>query len=715
MFDAAIFDFLTLTRNHHEKTIEGDLFGAFVAAGAISKANSNDPKKSSLIRCARTDKGVHAAGNLISLKLIIEDPDIVQKINEKLTSQIRVFGIERTNGGFSAYQFCDSRIYEYLIPTHAFLPPHPRSFLGKKLVQLAEEANDMEAYQNRQREVSNFWEETEEQYIKPLLEQLDPSIRSTVFKALYESDVNHIYMDNLSDSLDQAGNEIQNCKYSRVDSGDGPDELATDSSMRQPSSSTTECLVHQPIKAEALGPAHPVKVNEEDVTHHQRAISDQSQNPSSKPTDSAPLGSTMQQPSGSKIEDAAQQLIKAEAVDPAQHFVHANEDVTQDPRDTSDQLQETIAKPTDPPSPDSAMQRPSDSKVEGLDQDLINAVTVDPAQQLIKAEAVDADQQLIKAEAVDSTQHAVSVKVDDKTQDQRDTFDQLQNTSAKPTNPSPLDIAIKNIRAECIAAKKAYRIHSERLARVRSALSLFLGSQNYHNYTVNKEFRNPSAKRFIKSFVVHDKPVLINGTEWLSLKVHGQSFMMHQIRKMVSMVALVVRCGCHEGRVQDSYMKEKMSIPKAPGLGLLLERPVFDTYNEKLVGQFGRERIDFGKHEKVMEEFKQREIYERIFREEESDSQFVPHIFLSLPKPSCLPFILATKEAKSPPKRFHTFFSSIDNLKSPVFLYLSSVGLPATRRPIIPAADETSTSHLVQPDPIDVQSSDEELSNEEDG
>lgn len=39
--------------NNTEKTIEGDLFSAFVAAGAISKANADDPKKSQLVRCAR--------------------------------------------------------------------------------------------------------------------------------------------------------------------------------------------------------------------------------------------------------------------------------------------------------------------------------------------------------------------------------------------------------------------------------------------------------------------------------------------------------------------------------------------------------------------------------------------------------------------------------------------------------------------------------------
>lgn len=543
-----MLDLLTLSRNHHEKTIEGDLFSAFVAAGAISKANGDDPKKSSLTRCARTDKGVHAAGNLISAKLIIDDPDIVRKINENLTPQIRVFSIQRTNGSFSAYQFCDSRIYEYLIPTHAFLPPHPSSFLGKKLVELAEEADDLERYQSRQREVSTFWEETEERYVKPVLEQLDPSIRSIVFNALYELEANHFHVDK-SDSLDRTGSENPIFQHSKIDSGVG---LATD------------------------GP--------------------------------------IQQPSTSKVEDSDQQSIRAEIVDPAQHSANLKENVIQDQGDTSDQIED--------PAQDSTSLKEVDV-IQTYQRDTSDQLA-DPAQHSagIKEDATQ-NQRDISDQLEDPAQHSANL-TEDATQEKKATIDQLEDPSPKTTDPSPLDVAIKKLRAEYMAAKKAYRIHPDRLARVRSALSLFLGSQNYHNYTVHKDFRDPSAKRVIKSFVVHDQPVLINGTEWLSLKVHGQSFMMHQIRKMVSMVALVVRCGCHEGRLQDSFMKENMSIPKAPGLGLLLERPVFDTYNERLLGQYGREKIDFGKFQVVMEEFKQREIYERIFREEERDNQFVP-------------------------------------------------------------------------------------------
>ena len=468
-------------RNHNERTIEGDLFKALVGAGAISKANADDPKKSALIRCARTDKGVHAAGNIVSMKLIVEDPDIVSKINENLSPQIRVFGIERTNGSFSAYQYCDSRIYEYLIPTHCFLPPHPSSYLGKKLVDLAEEANDLRGYEERQEDVSSYWVETEEKYIRPVLERVESSIRSLAHRAIHDVNVKE---------------------------------------------AEKKCLETTGLKNE-LG---------EDKTSKTGAGS-------VRDLDSIP-------------------------------------------------------------------------KTDAIDQESPNI-------DLLKATASDVHEPITMDDAEFQKSHSLSANGDQDPEAQESTTDRMPRYATKGLHSeqvSALDTAIRQLRSAYISAKKTYRIHPRRLERVRSTLSRYVGTQNYHNYTVEKSFKDASAKRVIKSFVVASDPIIIGDTEWLSLKVHGQSFMMHQIRKMVTMAALVVRCGCHEGRVQDSYMADKLSIPKAPGLGLLLERPVFDTYNERLAGQFDRAPVDFKKYEKEVEEFKHREIYERIFREEERDN-----------------------------------------------------------------------------------------------
>ncbi|PGH08932.1 tRNA pseudouridine(38-40) synthase [Blastomyces parvus] len=434
-----------------EKTIEGDLFTAFVAAGAISKANATDPKKSSLVRCARTDKGVHAAGNVVSLKLIVEDSDIVQKINDQLSPQIRVWGLEITNKSFSSYHLCDSRIYEYLIPTHCFLPPHPSTSLGQKLVEIAEKENDLEGYKQRQAEVATYWEEVDEKYIQPILERLPEVTRNRVKRALI------------------------------VKSDTGP-------------------------------------------------------------VDSAGSQGEQNQPNPSKEKD--------------------NEPTS---NETSNQTNEN------------------------------------------------------------------------------------KDTSAEDTETVSTNEAIRMIRAAYLDAKRAYRIPKERMDRVNAALEMYVGTRNFHNYTIQKSFRDASAKRHIKSFKISRDPLIINGTEWLSLKVHGQSFMMHQIRKMVAMVALVVRCGCDIQRIPETYGDHKIAIPKAPGLGLLLERPIFDSYNKRTVVEFGKNPIDFSKYEKEIEEFKQREIYDRIFREEEESNSF------------------------------GNFFNHIDTFQDNAFLFVTSGGIAASK------------------------------------
>ncbi|GKZ31383.1 tRNA pseudouridine synthase 1 [Aspergillus brasiliensis] len=438
-----------------EKTIEGELFAAFVAAGAISKANATDPKKSSLVRCARTDKGVHAAGNIVSLKLIVEDEDIIQKINEKLSSQIRVWDILVTNKSFSSYQLCDSRIYEYLIPTHCFLPPHPSTYLGKKLVEYAEKEGDMEGYKARQEEVASYWDETDEKYVRPILENTPEDIRKLVEKVLHLNDEDQSAQDEMFQTQDKPATE----------------EATT--STEQPSASE---------------------------------------------------------------------------------------------------------------------EKPADAE---------------------KDEAEEARRRQI--------------------------FE-----------------TVKAVKAAYLQAKKAYRIPAQRLARVQEALDKYVGTNNFFNYTIQKTHADPSSKRHIKSFKMADQPIIINGTEWLSLKVHGQSFMMHQIRKMVAMAAMVVRCGCDPQRIVDTYGPNKIAIPKAPGLGLLLERPVFDSYNRK-THETGKDPIDFDKHADTINEFKQREIYDRIFREEEETHAF------------------------------SAFFGHLDHYSQEEFLYVTSGGIPAARLVSVPA------------------------------
>ena len=47
-----------------------------------------------------------------------------------------------------------------------------------------------------------------------------------------------------------------------------------------------------------------------------------------------------------------------------------------------------------------------------------------------------------------------------------------------------------------------------------------------------RKFEDPSAKRYIMSFVAGD-PFLVQDVEFITLTVEGQGFMVHQIRKMI--------------------------------------------------------------------------------------------------------------------------------------------------------------------------------------
>jgi tRNA pseudouridine38-40 synthase len=411
-----------------------------------------------LVRCARTDKGVHAAGNVVSLKLIVEDPDIIQKINEKLCPQIRVWDIQVTNKGFSCYQMCDSRVYEYLIPSYCFLPPHPSTYLGKKIVELAEKEGDLEAYKARQEEVATYWEDVDNERIKPILDTFPEDLRKLVEKALYFDE--------------------------------------------------------------------------------ERAQED---------------------------EDAGQE-----------------------------ESQQT-----------SSEGNPAESEQTAQDQN-------------------------------------------------------TEASAEEEARRRQIYEAVKKVKTAYTEAKRAYRIPATRLDRLQATLDKYVGTNNFYNYTIQKTYTDPSAKRFIKSFKVDRNPIIINGTEWLSLKVHGQSFMMHQIRKMVAMATMLVRAGCDPQRIVDSYGPTKIAIPKAPGLGLLLERPIFDGYNKKATTTLGKEPIDFSKYQKEIDEFKQREIYNRIFREEEQANAF------------------------------SVFFNHIDHFGQETFLYITSGGMAASKLPT-PPTDATES------------------------
>ncbi|XP_067232607.1 tRNA pseudouridine synthase A isoform X3 [Chanodichthys erythropterus] len=161
----------------------------------------------------------------------------------------------------------------------------------------------------------------------------------------------------------------------------------------------------------------------------------------------------------------------------------------------------------------------------------------------------------------------------------------------------------------------SFRVNSETLQKVNHLFGLYKGTHNFHNFTSQKGPRDPSAKRYI-THMSCGEPFVRQEAEFAVITVRGQSFMMHQIRKMIGLVIAVVKGYVDEGVIERSWGEEKVDIPKAPGLGLVLERVHFDRYNKRFGGDGIHETLEWTEEEEAIAAFKEKHIYPSIVETE---------------------------------------------------------------------------------------------------
>jgi len=127
---------------------------------------------------------------------------------------------------------------------------------------------------------------------------------------------------------------------------------------------------------------------------------------------------------------------------------------------------------------------------------------------------------------------------------------------------------------------ESWRCEADTVANVNKVLKMFLGSHYYHNYTSGKLPLEPSSRRHMYEFVCGE-PFEKEGMEWCILKIKGQSFMLHQIRKMIGMTLAIVRGHTSVSKLDETFGMDRIDIPRAPGLGLVLDEVHFDRYNKR--------------------------------------------------------------------------------------------------------------------------------------
>lgn len=152
-------------------------------------------------------------------------------------------------------------------------------------------------------------------------------------------------------------------------------------------------------------------------------------------------------------------------------------------------------------------------------------------------------------------------------------------------------------------------ITKEKIDLLTNLFKKFEGTHLFHNFTASAN--DCGTQRYIKEIIISE-PIVQGDNEYVKIILSGNSFLLHQIRKMVGYVVALMR---YKGRksvdiFDQAFDKSHMSIPKAPSKFLLLEHQQFLIYNSEPT----YEKIEVNEDEKMS--VKKGLIEPEIFRED---------------------------------------------------------------------------------------------------
>lgn len=131
------------------------------------------------------------------------------------------------------------------------------------------------------------------------------------------------------------------------------------------------------------------------------------------------------------------------------------------------------------------------------------------------------------------------------------------------------------------------------LSNLRKRVSMYIGKNNYHNFTRKVEYSMNEGIRTIINIEVDleeqkDSKNQTKGT-FFKFKIEGTSFLYHQIRKMIGLLIQADKMGLDDVQLQEYFQEKKRMIFLAPAQGLYLHNIDFGLYhrfrpdNEELI------------------------------------------------------------------------------------------------------------------------------------
>ncbi|KRY50714.1 tRNA pseudouridine synthase A, mitochondrial, partial [Trichinella britovi] len=167
-----------------------------------------------------------------------------------------------------------------------------------------------------------------------------------------------------------------------------------------------------------------------------------------------------------------------------------------------------------------------------------------------------------------------------------------------------------------------FRLDNKDIEEINRILMQYVGTHNFYNFTSGKLHKDESCKRFIIRCEC-GKRFLYNNIEYLTVDIKGQSFLIHQIRKMIGFCVSLIRGDLDPCLQQKVWQNERIKIPKAPSLGLVLEEvriPHYEHYNKRF--QATHQRLCWDIYQEKCDEFKQAYIIKDILETDESEKIF---------------------------------------------------------------------------------------------
>lgn len=164
-----------------------------------------------------------------------------------------------------------------------------------------------------------------------------------------------------------------------------------------------------------------------------------------------------------------------------------------------------------------------------------------------------------------------------------------------------------------------FKITPEFKDKIIQICNAFKGSKKFHNYTKKIDFSEAQSVRHIYDLSIGDIGSF-DSFEYIKFKIVGQSFLYNQIRKMIGMIIELCRDCKGLEYMNQSFLSEKMEVPKAPAEGLYLRKIDYSRYNDRkllkknslcLTEEDDKSMDDFC--DVIIKDIEQREIKDKAF------------------------------------------------------------------------------------------------------